>query len=310
MKLIELWTSELKNGIFGSITPTIDPFDNTKLYISDGWGSSFPSMRLRQLSLVDGKEMKSVSIKNAVRCIYFHPDETNIFAVSDNKIFQLNKTDFSIVKKFDKGIQKYNDYIASNDKDTLLLMNFNADYLFVYNFKSEKGTKKKLKTCRGIFKESDNTYLIFCAREGSVQRYDLQANKLTEILKTEIFYNTFKSKTDKFYLHLGKRIEATSNTHEKIEPISQIDIYKKDDLTKKLEIRFDFQFDKFIVSENEETLYLIRANKVWIYSLKKQQIEEEILLNEKDRIVQLFDEHKLFITYKFDEQNKITCWKF
>lgn len=152
--------------------------------------------------------------------------------------------------------------------------------------------------------------MIFCARIGSVQQYDLQTNKLNEILKTEIFYKVHKSNADKFYLHLGKIIEATSNTHEKIEPINQIDIYDKADLTKKVEVKLDFQFDKFIVSDNDETLYLIQNNKIWIYSLLKKQVVEEIALNEKDRVAQLFDEQKLFITYKYDEQNKITCWKF
>jgi len=310
MKPTEIWITELKNGIFGSLTPIIDPFDNTKFYISDGWGSSYPSMKLRQLSFDNGKELKAVSIKNSVRCLYFNSDKTNIFAVSDNKIFQINRTDFSIIKKFEKGIQKYSDYISSNDKDILLVMNFNADFLFVYNYNSEKGTKKKLKTCRGIFKESDNTYLIFCARIGSVQQYDLQTDKLNEILKTEIFYKAHKSNANKFYLHLGKVIKATSNTHEKIEPINQIDIYDKADLTKKVEIRLDFQFDKFIVSDNDETLYLIQNNRIWIYSILNKQVVEEIALNEKDRVAQLFDEQKLFITYKYDEQNKITCWKF
>lgn len=149
----EIWTTELKNGIFGGLTPTIDPFDDTKFYISDGWGSSYPSMKLRQLSFEGGKELNTVSIKNSVRSMYFNPDEKNIFAVSDKVIFQIDKTDFSIIKKFDKGIQKYSDFISSNDKDTLLLMNFNADFLFVYNHINEKGTKKKLKTCSGILKK-------------------------------------------------------------------------------------------------------------------------------------------------------------
>ncbi|SOD18919.1 hypothetical protein [Pedobacter xixiisoli] len=310
MKPKETWATELKNGIFGGLTPMIDPFDKTKFYISDGWGSSYPSMKLRQLSFEDGKELKTASIKNSVRCLYFNPDKRNIFAVTDNKIFLINKIDFSIIKKFEKGIQKYSDYISSNDKDTLLLMNYNADFLFVYNYETEKGLKKKVKTCRGIYKESENTYLLFCPKAGSIQQYDLQTNKLKEILQTAIFYKAHKSKSDKFYLHLGKLIEATSNTHEKIEPLNQIDIYSKSDLTNKSELKFDFHFDQFIVSENEETLYLIHNNKYWVYSLLKQKIEEEIILDEKVRIAQLFDEQKAFISYEYDKPDKITYWKF
>lgn len=41
MKLKEIWTTELKNGIFGGLIPLQDPFDKTKFYLSDGWGSAF-----------------------------------------------------------------------------------------------------------------------------------------------------------------------------------------------------------------------------------------------------------------------------
>lgn len=310
MNPTEIWTTELKNGILGGLTPTEDPFDETKFYISDGWGSAYPSMKLRQLSFEDGKEIHAVSIKNSVRCIYFNPDEKNMFAVSDNKIFQINKADFSIIKKFEKGIQKYSDFVASNDKDTLLLMNLNGDFLFVYNYINEKGTKKKLKTCRGIFKQPDDTYLIFCPAIGSIQQYDLKTNTLKEVLRTEIFYKANTTTSGNFYLHLGKVIEATSDTHERIVPISKMHIYLKSDLTNKMEIEFDFSFHTFIVSENEENVYLINNNQMWIYSLLEKQIIYKIELNEKARIAQVFEKQQLFLSYDYVKPNRVTCWKF
>jgi len=75
MKFKTLWTSELKNGIYGGLIPTEDPFDETKFYLSDGFGSSYPSMKLRQFSFENGEELNSCSIKNSVRCLYFNPDK-------------------------------------------------------------------------------------------------------------------------------------------------------------------------------------------------------------------------------------------
>ena len=63
MKIKEAWTIELKNGAYGGLKPIIDPFDKNRFYLSDGWGSAFPSIKLRQLSFSDGKELNSVSIK-------------------------------------------------------------------------------------------------------------------------------------------------------------------------------------------------------------------------------------------------------
>lgn len=310
MKLTEIWTRELLNGIFGGLTPVSDPFDNTTFYISDGWGSAYPSMKLRHLSFENGKELHAVSIKNSVRSLYFNPDERNMFATSDNKIFHIDRKEFSIINKFDKGIQKFSDFIASNDTDTLLLMNRSSDFLFVYNYINGKTTKKKLKTCGGFFKEDENTYLIFCPQSGSVQQYDLKTNTLRKILQTEVFYKSYISKSNKLYFHLGTIIEATSDTSERIDPINKIVIHLKNDLTKKTEIKFEFSFQKFIVSENEEKLYLIHDNQMYIYSMSENKVIDDIALTEKARIAQVFDKQQVLLSYAYDKPNTITCWKF
>ena len=305
----KLWTIELKNEIFGGLVPTLDPFDNTKFYLSDGWGSAYPSIKLRQFSLQDGKELNAVSVKNLVRCLYFNVDQKSLFVILDSKILHINKIDFSIIKKFEKGIPKYSDYVSSNDQDTLLLMNTYADFLSVYNYKSEKVTKKKLKTCKGIFKENDDKYLIFCPKIGSVCQYDLSRNTLNHILQTDIFYQAYNGTSDKFYFHVGKIVKSTSSTHEKIEPTHQINIYLKSDLTKKSELKFDFSFEKFIVSKDEEKIYCVNNNQILIYSLPKKQITSKIILDEKVRIAEIFDEQQLFLTYEYDHSNILTCWK-
>jgi hypothetical protein len=308
MKFKTLWTSELKNGIYGGLIPTEDPFDETKFYFSDGFGSSYSLMKLRQFSFENGEELNSCSIKNSVRCLYFNPDKKNIFAVSDSKIFQINRTDLSIIKKFEKGIQKYSDYVSSNDKDSLLIMNFNSDFLFIYNYIQEKGIKKKLKTCRGIFKQNENIFLVFCSKIGSIQQFDIATNKAKEILKTDLFYNVFKSKSENFYLHLGKLIEATPTTQERIIPTNKINVYSNLHLA--TEIEFDFNFEKMIISETEEKIYLTDKNRIWVYSVLKKQIIQHIELNEKVRIAQVFDKQQVFIIYEYDKPNIITCCKF
>ncbi len=304
------WTVALKNGMLGGLMPQIDPFDKTVFYISDGWGASYPSMKLRQLSFSTGEELKSASIKNSVRCLYFKPDEKNILAVSDSKIFWVDRIAFSITNKIEKGIQKYSDFISSNDSDTILCMNSNSDFLFVYNYDQGKVTKNKLRSCSGIFKEDENTFLIFCPRIGSVQQYELSSNKLHEILKTDVFYKTYKSRTGNFYLHLGKIVKATPNTHERIEPLNSIAIYSKSDWIKKSEISIDVNFDTCIVSDNEEKIYLIKDNGIVIYSLVDKQIIQRILLNDNVRVAQVFDVHNLFISYEYDTPNLLTCWEF
>ncbi|GAA6768186.1 hypothetical protein AAFH68_41390 [Flavobacterium sp. CGRL1] len=306
MKIKEIWTTELKNGIFGGLIPLQDPFDKTKFYLSDGWGSAFPSMKLRKLSFENGKELNTALIRNSVRCLYFNPDKQNIFAVSDNKIFQINRTDLTTIKKFEKGIQKYSNFISSNDTDSLLLTS--GDFIFIYNYLEEKGIKKKLKSGRNIYKESSNLFLIFCPKEGSIKQFDISTKKSKEILKTDLFFNSYKSKSEKIYLHLQRPAQTIQNTQETIAQINQINIYSNFQLA--VEIKFDFNFENFVISETEEYIYITNKNQIWIYSLSKKQIIEQIKLNEKARIAQIFDEQQVFISYEYDKPNIITCWKF
>ena len=141
-----IWKTTLKNGIFGSLTrPLADPFNPDHFYVADGWGSKYASMRLHKLSFTTGKEVANVLIRNSVRCMYFSADGQHIFALTDNKIFQLSRETLEVVKKYEKGVPKFSDYVASNDQDTLILMNFNGITVTAYNYVEESVRKKRIK---------------------------------------------------------------------------------------------------------------------------------------------------------------------
>ena len=141
-----IWKTTLKNGIYGSLTPPLaDPFNPDHFYVADGWGSMYASMRLHKLSFSTGKEVANVLIRNTVRCMYFSADGQHIFALTDNKIFQLSRETLAVVKKHEKGIPKFSDYVASNDQDTLILMNFNGITVTAYNYIEESAKKKRIK---------------------------------------------------------------------------------------------------------------------------------------------------------------------
>jgi hypothetical protein len=98
----KIWTTNIKNGIFGGLLPVIDPFEKNWLYVGDGWGASFASMKLRKFSLCTGEEIQSVYIKNNVRCLTFNVNQIDLFAVTNNKIFQVNRNTLEVYKKFEK----------------------------------------------------------------------------------------------------------------------------------------------------------------------------------------------------------------
>lgn len=76
------------------------------------------------------------------------------------------------------------------------------------------------------------------------------------------------------------------------------------------ELVFDFVFEEFVVSENEDSIYLISNNQLWIYSLPQMQLLGQHALQEEARIAQLFDKQQLFLSYDYDDNKKLTCWSF
>ena len=57
MKLYKIWTSCTKNNILGLLPPTIDPFDQSLFYVSDGIGTPYPAIKFRKLSIETGEEL-------------------------------------------------------------------------------------------------------------------------------------------------------------------------------------------------------------------------------------------------------------
>lgn len=306
----EHWRITLKNPIFGSVKPEVDPFDDDHFYISDGWGSSFPSMKLRKIVLETGDEVNVVSIKNSVRCLYWSENKKDLFAISDNKIFQIDRTHFVVEKKLTKGVPKYSDYMSSDDKDVLLLMNFSSGFLNIYNYISETSTKKKMKSCRGISKETNSRFLIFCGHYGSVMRYDLVKNETEEVLKTEIYRNVIHRESGRLYLHCGIIEPATETKHERIEPIPRLIIYQSLGDKTPYTIEVDFHFTDFLVSDDEKLIYFYEDNRVWGYSLQDKTVENYFEFEENLRIIQIFDKQRKIIAYPYDDDKVLICFCF
>ena len=226
-----IWKTTLKNGIYGGLTPPLaDHFNPDHFYVTDGWGSKYASMRLHKLSFSTGKEAANVLIRNNVRCMYFSTDGQHIFALTDNKIFQLSRETLAVVKKHEKGIPKFSDYVASNDQDTLILMNFNGITVTAYNYVEESVRKKRIKGegCALITQEKPDTYLIASYQNGVIQRYDTTTNKIELLFKTDSFHSVCRDSKGNWYFHLGQYIPPRSNTTGVMKPLYIIRVLKTD----------------------------------------------------------------------------------
>ena len=140
-------------------------------------------------------------------------------------------------------------------------------------------------------------------------------NKLEEIIRTDIYYSAWKGNSGTFYFHLGKIVEATSNTHEHIVPTNKIITISANQLNLTNEIILDADFRKIWISENEELMYLNnvdfeKRNLISIYLLKEKRIIDTLNINKGEQIIELFDDKGVALSYNIENPKKITCWKY
>jgi hypothetical protein len=305
-----LWKTELKNGVFGKLTPPLaDPFNPDHFYISDGWGSMFASIRSHKLSFTTGKEIANVLIRNSVRCMYFTTDGQYIFAITDNKIYQLSRETLEIVKKYEKGIPKYSDYVTSNDQDTLILMNHAGLTITAYNY--IQGTVKKKKTkgegCGLIERESVHTYLFASNIDGIIQRYDIAKNKIEPLFKTDSFHSVCRDSKGNWFFHLGKytppKTYANYGTGAKMDPLYIIRVLKTDGSQK--DYQLDIPFDNPIqLSADEQSLFLSNAHNIWQFSLQEERITNTIVISEEEKFIHFFEKQQFLLCAEADSDYK------
>lgn len=308
MQLIPVWSVKLSNPFINSLSPILA--SNSSFYISDGWGSTFPSMRLRQINLLTGEEIQNILIRNSIRCVYIREKYDDIFAISDNKIFHIEKSDLNLCETFTKGILKYGDYINSNDMDTLLIMNGRGESLFIYNFIEQKGVKKRIKGCKGILKESEDTFLIFSPYQEKICRYSISSNTITSLKNIGMFHSVSTNQQGSIILQMGEFIEEEKHsTHavaSRIEPLPIIHYYPN--LAEEIPhiINFDFPFNKVIC--HNYTLYLINNNIIYRVSLISREVIDKYEFEKDVRILSVFPETNNILTYKYTESDTLSCW--
>ena len=301
-----IWKTTLKNGIYGSLTPPLaDPFNPDHFYIADGWGSKYASMRLHKLSFSTGKEVANVLIRNSVRCMYFSADGQYIFAITDNKIFQLSRETLAVVKKHEKGIPKFSDYVASNDQDTLILMNFNSITVTAYNYVEESTRKKRIKGegCALITREKADTYLIASYQNGVIQRYDTTTNKIELLFKTDSFHSVCRDSKGNWYFHLGQYIPPRSYTTGVMKPLYIIRVLKTDGSQKDYPLELPFK-KPIQLSADEQSLFLSNDHNLWQFSLQEERITDTTVISGGEKLIHFFEKQQFLLCVEADSDYK------
>lgn len=296
VELYKKWSVHMKNNISGGavMPPTLDHFDPSVFYVSDGWYSYYSSIRLRRLSLETGEELANVLTRDCVRCI--HMEEDRLFAILNKRILELNRNDLSVRRAYKKGVPQYSDYTGFNGQDKLLLMNSNGSFLSVFDLTTEKVQKKKVDTCCGILRETPNSFLIMDGK--AVLQYDLEKNKLQTLMVTEPYTDCVQGTSRELYL-LGAGADGEA----------RIWVYPSAAGGTPQEITLSEPVQGFKLSSDETQAFLLRKDRLLVYSIPEKRVTaQHIFLYESsllDGNYVLND--RTILTYQ-REGTELTCW--
>lgn len=313
MRLTKLWEIELSNPFsVGTVEPGIDLVTKSALYIADGLGSTFASMKFRKLSLENGTEIASVKINNVVRCWHYNSKNKEILAVSDNKIFIMDHATFQLKEKLTKNIPRYMDYIESDGKNNLIMMNWRGKSLSIYNTESGKVINKRVKWCRGIYKESGESFLVFSPLSEGIFRYNTTDDSLIKVLDTGIFSSAMISDSGTIAIRAGEYIPEEKKKHsatsDHINSLPDIAVYQSVNDPNPLILTPDIEFSKMHMSPDSSYIYLINNNILYKYSVNKNEITDTYQFDKGMSILSISTiENKVF-TSDTSNEKVLYCW--
>jgi hypothetical protein len=101
---VERWTKPIPGytAHFGRIHAASD-----SLFVADGWGVTFASLRFRRFDLRTGTEVASIRTGTSVRCFALVPGADELVAATDTKLFRLGINRLDERQRWDRRIPRY-----------------------------------------------------------------------------------------------------------------------------------------------------------------------------------------------------------
>lgn len=217
-----LWQSRLQNRLRDIGENVLIKGDHA-FYAGDN--DEQKQMKLRKFSLASGEQLAGAPFRDFTRAATFDDDGRTLVVLGFiDTIYKFNAADLALISKHKKGVLKYGNFIALSSKDgDKKAITATDDTLFIYDFKTQAGMRKRLKGCAAIFKQDELNFLIF-TRSGQIYRLNLSACELKII---------------GYCIRVG---EAGENGE--IEDANKL-VFTDANFNVKFRVKLDFNFDKF-----------------------------------------------------------------
>ncbi len=231
-----LWQSRLQNRLRDIGENVLIKGDHA-FYAGDN--DEQKQMKLRKFSLASGEQLAGAPFRDFTRAATFDDDGRALVVLGFiDTIYKFNAADLALISKYKKGVLKYGNFIALSSKGgDKKAITATDDTLFIYDFKMQTGTRKRLKGCAAIFEQDELNFLIF-TRSGQIYNLNLSDCELKIIAKTCPMTQVQRAEGE-YCIRVG---EAGENGE--IEDANEL-VFTDANFNVKFRVKLDFDFDKF-----------------------------------------------------------------
>ncbi len=231
-----LWQSRLQNRL-RDIGENVLIKGDRAFYVGDN--DEQKQMKLRKFSLESGEQLAGAPFRDFTRAATFGDDGRTLVVLGFiDTIYKFNAADLALISKHKKGVLKYGNFIALSSKDgDKKAITATDDTLFIYDFKTQTGMRKRLKGCAAIFKQDELNFLIF-TRSGQIYGLNLSDCELKIIAKACPMTQVQRA-SGGYCIRVG---EAGENGE--IEGVNEL-VFTDANFNVKFRAELDFDFDRF-----------------------------------------------------------------
>lgn len=231
-----LWQSRLQNKLRDIGENVLIKGDHA-FYAGDN--DEQKQMKLRKFSLESGEQLAGVPFRDFTRAATFDDNGRTLVVLGFiDTIYKFNAADLALISKHKKGVLKYGNFIALSSKDgDKKAITATDDTLFIYDFKTQTGTRKRLKGCTAIFKQDELNFLIF-TRSGQIYGLNLSGCELKIIAKACPMTQAQRVGGG-YCIRVGEAGESGE-----IEGANEL-VFTDANFNVKFRVELDFDFDRF-----------------------------------------------------------------
>ena len=231
-----LWQSRLQNRL-RDIGENVLIKGDCAFYAGDN--DEQKQMKLKKISLESGEQLAGAPFRDFTRAATFDDDGRTLVVLGFiDTIYKFNAADLALISKHKKGVLKYGNFIALSSKDgDKKAITATDDTLFIYDFETQAGMRKRLKGCAAIFEQDELNFLIF-TRSGQIYNLNLSGCELKSIAKTCPMTQVQRA-SGRYCIRVG---EAGENGE--IEGANEL-VFTDANFNVKFRVKLDFDFDRF-----------------------------------------------------------------